>query len=86
MTEKPIDLEKMQDAYDDRVLRSHLEHFFGQWAPEHPALREQFHTDFHMLIARVYIEAQKPFLKTLSASLARQPFPLRPVDFGDSSQ
>ncbi len=71
-TEKII-TDMQMNAREELDMRARLEHFFRQWAPDHPALRDQFYTEFHMLTSRIYMEAQKPFLKTLCDAMALQP-------------
>lgn len=70
-TRNPTDA--MIDAKDERDLRARLEVFFKEWAPQGDTVaHERFYADFHMLVSRIFMEAQKPFLKTLHDALSVQ--------------
>jgi uncharacterized protein (DUF2267 family) len=72
---KTIDTEQQQDAYEENVLGGTIRQFIRRWSPRDHEIRCDFEAELHMLIRRIYQDAQAPLVKQMSAALALAPMP-----------
>lgn len=72
-TEASIDAAE-QDREANR-LNEAIRYFLKRYEPEERRDQLDFEMNLHNIVRLIYAEAQRPFLKTMSASYAAMPFP-----------
>ena len=65
--------QSFSEARNQRIFEAMMEAFFKRWAPDDKYEMAQFHAELASLIRRVYIDAQEPLTKQLTAVLSTMP-------------
>jgi hypothetical protein len=66
---------KVKEAKDQMIFEAMTEAFFKRWAPPDDYDKATFHAELSSLIRRVYIDAQEPLAKHITAMMAAMPMP-----------
>jgi hypothetical protein len=64
-----------REAKDQMIFEHMMEDFFKVWAPDDKYEMARFHAELSSLIRRVYIDAQAPLAKQITAMMAAMPMP-----------
>jgi hypothetical protein len=66
---------KEREAKDQMIFEAMMEAFFKRWAPHNDYDKATFHAELSSLIRRVYIDAQEPLAKHITAMISAMPMP-----------